>query len=54
MDSHVDTLVVIYLCLPFSWPLSLRQGSFGREVGEGIWLPRTGSSCCNTDDLVLR
>lgn len=43
MDSHVETLVVIYVGLPFSWPLGLRQGSFGRQVEEGIWLPRTGN-----------
>lgn len=53
MDSHVETPVVIYVCLPFSWPLGLRPGSFGRKVGEGIWLPRTGNGYCNTDDIPL-
>lgn len=52
MDSRIETLLVIYVCLPFSWPLGLRQGSFGSKVGEGIWLPRTGNSC-NTDDIPL-
>lgn len=53
VDSHVETLVVIYICLPFSWPLGLRPGSLGRKVGEGIWLPRPGNGCCNIEDIPL-
>lgn len=37
----------------FSWPLGMRQGSSGRKVGEGIWLPRTESSCRNRGYISL-